>query len=266
MDHSATAKRQYLDGDLGALAAQYLSPAPSVLRRLTPGEQAAKRAIDVLGATVLLALTLPLLLVVAALIALTSRGPIFYSQVRTGLNRRGRGRDRRLVDAGPPPGLPDRRVPGRPDRRAGRAFGTPFRMYKLRTMVIDAERDGPRLAEARDPRVTRIGRFLRRTRIDELPQLWNVLRGEMSLVGPRPERPEFIGTLSKEIPDYLHRLGIKPGLTGLAQVVNGYDSDLDSVRRKVQLDLEYLRGWSLFGDLALLVRTVSVVLRSHGAR
>src|SRR5262249_21968326 len=116
-----------------------------------------------------------------------------------------------------------------------------------------------------DPRVTPIGSFLRQTRLDELPQLWNVLRGDMSLVGPRPERAVFIEQLSAEIPNYLNRLGLKPGLTGLAQVLNGYDNQIDGFRRKVNFDLLYLQNCCLRNDLKILLRTIGVVLTGKGA-
>lgn len=233
------------------------------LRCLSPGERRVKRTVDIVGALALLIVTTPLMVVVAILIKLTSAGPVVYSQTRTGLNRRDRRRDRRRKNQGPPDGLTERR---QFNRRAERGFGLPFTIYKFRSMRIDAEVDGPQFAEADDPRVTRLGRFLRKSRIDELPQLLNVLRGEMSLVGPRPERPEFIQELSKDIPGYLDRLGIKPGLTGLAQVANGYDVDTDAMRRKVRLDMYYLQNCSFGNDLRILVRTVWVVLTGFGAR
>jgi lipopolysaccharide/colanic/teichoic acid biosynthesis glycosyltransferase len=180
-----------------------------------------------------------------------------------GLNLRQSARDRRTRVNGAPDGM-ERRQPGR-DRRGPPSYGKPFVLYKFRTMRIDAERNGAQLAVKGDPRVTRVGRFLRKTRLDELPQLWNVLRGEMSLVGPRPERPEFCEKLSSEIPNYLNRLGLKPGLTGLAQIINGYDTDLDSVRRKVNFDLLYLQNCCVWNDLKILFRTVGVVLRGSGA-
>ena len=132
-------------------------------------------------------------------------------------------------------------------------------------MRTDAEKDGAKFAVKGDPRVTLIGRFLRKTRLDELPQLWNILRGEMSLVGPRPERPEFIEQLSQQIPDYLMRLGIKPGLTGLAQILNGYDNELEGFRRKVTLDLLYRNNCSIKNDIKILFRTIGVVLTGKGA-
>jgi lipopolysaccharide/colanic/teichoic acid biosynthesis glycosyltransferase len=133
-------------------------------------------------------------------------------------------------------------------------------------MRQDAEKNGAQLATKGDPRVTSVGRFLRKTRLDELPQLWNVLRGEMTLVGPRPERPEFIEKLSDEIPNYINRLGLKPGLTGLAQIVNGYDNDLDSFRRKVSYDLMYLQNCCVWNDVKILFRTIGVVLTGSGAQ
>ena len=151
------------------------------------------------------------------------------------------------------------------NRRLKTLYGRPFTLYKFRTMCLDAEKHGPQLATIGDPRVTFVGRFLRRSRIDELPQLWNILRGDMSLVGPRPERPEIIEELSEVIPDCLDRLEVKPGLTGLAQVVNGYDTNLDSFRRKVHLDLRYLRSWSLWKDVKILLRTIFVVITGKGA-
>ena len=151
------------------------------------------------------------------------------------------------------------------DRRQEFAYGKPFVLYKFRTMRVDAESQGARLAVPGDPRVTPVGRFLRLTRLDELPQLWNVLRGDMSLVGPRPERPEFIETLSQHIPGYLQRLGLKPGLTGLAQILNGYDNNLAGFRRKVALDLLYLQNCCLWNDLKILWRTIGVVLTGKGA-
>ena len=132
-------------------------------------------------------------------------------------------------------------------------------------MRVDAEKNGAQFAVKGDSRVTCIGRFLRKTRLDELPQLWNVLRGEMTLVGPRPERPEFIEMLSAEIPNYINRLGLKPGLTGLAQIINGYDNNIESFKRKVNLDLLYLQNCCFWNDLKILVRTIRVVLSGSGA-
>jgi lipopolysaccharide/colanic/teichoic acid biosynthesis glycosyltransferase len=222
-----------------------------------------KRITDILGAAVLLVILAPVMLLVAVLVRVTSPGPVIFHQVRVGLNLREKKRDRRRSAASLPDGV-ERRQADRIRRRGG-AFGKPFVLYKFRTMRVDAEKDGAQLATKHDPRVTPIGRFLRKTRLDELPQLWNVLRGEMTLVGPRPERPEFIEKLSGEIPNYLNRLGLKPGLTGLAQIVNGYDTDLDSFRRKVNFDLMYLQNCCVWNDIKILIRTIGVVLTGSGA-
>lgn len=193
-------------------------------RRLT------KRAVDVLGATVLLIATLPLMLVTALAIAMDSPGPIFYRQ-----------------------------------RRVGRA-GEAFEVIKFRSMRLDAEGDGtPRWAARGDARITRVGRFIRRARIDELPQLWNVLAGQMSLIGPRPERPFFVEQLSARIPYYALRHTVKPGLTGWAQVRYHYGDSIEDAVEKLQYDLYYLKHGSLALDLSILLATVRVVLTGQGA-
>jgi lipopolysaccharide/colanic/teichoic acid biosynthesis glycosyltransferase len=224
-----------------------------------------KRLLDIAVSATLLVLLAPVMAAVALAVRFTSPGPVVFKQVRVGLNLRGKWRDRRTQVLGDPPDDTDERREARRDRREEFSHGKPFVLYKFRTMRVDAEKDGAKLAVKGDPRVTPIGRFLRKTRLDELPQLWNVLRGEMSLVGPRPERPEFIEQLSREIPDYLNRLGLKPGLTGVAQVVNGYDNDLESFRRKVAFDLLYLQNCCLHNDLKILWRTIGVVLTGKGA-
>ena len=229
------------------------------LHCLSPGMRAAKRAMDVVGALVLLAVLWPVMLLTALMVKLTSPGPIVFRQTRVGVNLR--SGDRRRESENVPGG--ERRA--RRDRRVQHAYGRHFVLYKFRSMRTDAERNGAQFAVKGDPRVTPIGRFLRLTRLDELPQLWNVLKGEMSLVGPRPERPEFIEELSEEIPNYLQRLGLKPGLTGVAQIVNGYDNDLESFRRKVAFDVLYLQNCSLWNDFKILLRTVRVVLTGSGA-
>ena len=231
------------------------------LRSIDLWTQRAKRALDLFCAVGMLVLLAPVMLLVALAVRLTSPGPILFRQIRTGLNLRA-SRDRRAdrFDA-----AGDERRQKSNDRRQATCFGRPFVLYKFRTMRIDAEKNGAQFATKGDPRVTSIGRFLRKSRLDELPQLWNVLRGEMSLVGPRPERPEFIESLSQEVPNYLLRLGIKPGLTGLAQVLNGYDNDIAGFRRKVALDLLYLQNCCVVNDVKILFRTVSVVLTGKGA-
>lgn len=223
-----------------------------------------KRILDRVVAGALLVLLLPLMLLVAVLVKLTSPGPVIFKQTRVGLNLRRPGGDRRQSDLGPPDERDNRRRPGT-DRRTEFAYGRHFTLYKFRTMRTDAEKSGARFAVKGDPRVTPVGRFLRRTRLDELPQLWNVFKGEMSLVGPRPERPEFMQQLSDEIPNYLDRLGLKPGLTGVAQILNGYDNEIESFRRKVAFDLYYLQHCSVWNDIKILVRTIGVVLSGSGA-
>jgi lipopolysaccharide/colanic/teichoic acid biosynthesis glycosyltransferase len=179
-----------------------------------------KALADFVTACCLLVLAAPLILLSALLVKLTSRGPAFYSQTRLG--------------------------------RGGR----PFTIYKMRTMYHDCERQGgPRWSTAGDPRITPVGHFLRRTHLDELPQLWNVLRGDMSLVGPRPERPEFVPQLEWAIPHYRRRLLVRPGVTGLAQVQLPADTDLESVRRKLAYDLYYLGEMSLWLDVRILLGT-----------
>jgi lipopolysaccharide/colanic/teichoic acid biosynthesis glycosyltransferase len=222
-----------------------------------------KRIADLVIATAMLIVLAPVLLLTALAVKLTSPGPVIFSQTRVGLNLRRPGAERRQQDGDPPEGI-ERRVP-ESDRRREFAYGRHFTLYKFRSMRTDAEKNGAQFATKGDPRVTSIGRFLRKTRLDELPQLINVIRGDMSLVGPRPERPEFIQNLSKEIPDYIQRLGLKPGLTGVAQIVNGYDNNIDSFRRKVAFDLMYLRNLCVWNDLKILFRTIRVVLSGSGA-
>ena len=234
------------------------------IRSVPESTRLAKRLLDVGASAAMLVLLSPVMLLVALLVKLTSPGPVIFRQTRVGLNLRRPGDDRRKQARSAPPETGERRIPGS-DRRTAFAYGRHFTLYKFRTMRVDAERDGAQFAVKGDARITPIGRFLRKTRLDELPQLWNVLRGEMSLVGPRPERPEFIRGLSDEIPGYLDRLGLKPGLTGVAQILNGYDNELESFRRKVAFDQHYLQNCSFWNDVKILVRTVGVVLTGSGA-
>ncbi|MCB0064668.1 MAG: sugar transferase [Caldilineaceae bacterium] len=192
-------------------------------------QMAGKRGLDLFFVLLALPLLLPLMLLVALLIRLDSRGPIFYRQVRVG-----RG-------------------------------GIPYTICKFRTMVPNAEQKGKaQWAADNDPRITRVGRLLRKARLDELPQLYNILKGEMSLVGPRPERPEFVALLEKEIPYYRIRLLVKPGLTGWAQIHYDYANSVEDTLYKLQYDFYYVRYWSLWLDLYTLFKTVSVVLRMKG--
>jgi len=218
-----------------------------------------KRSLDIVGAIVGLILSSPIFLILPILIKLDSPGPVFYSQVRVGVNRR--RKDRRYHQRGDLDSNRRQR-----DRRRQDLLGRPFSVIKFRTMVADAEKKcGPVWATKNDPRITRLGRFMRKTRLDEIPQFINVLVGDMSLVGPRPERPNFVADLSTKVNNYTGRLEVKPGLTGLAQVESGYDSDLASVTRKVNLDLQYIRNWSIWYDFKILLRTVVVVFTGKGA-
>jgi len=185
-----------------------------------------KRVVDLVIAGLLLIPALPLMLAAMALVRLTSRGPAIYTQIRVGLG------------------------------------GRTFVIYKIRTMRNDCEKlTGPRWADrGRDPRVTRIGNFLRKTHLDELPQLFNVFRGDMTLVGPRPERPEFVAQLEQAIPCYRSRLEIRPGVTGLAQILLPPDIDFHSVRTKLMYDLFYLQDMGFWIDLKIIACTGLKVL------
>lgn len=208
--------------------------------------ESVSRAINVLIAAVALILVAPVMALVALLVKLTSPGPLLYQQTRIGVDRRFREKssdDRRAYDHG----------------------GQPFRMYKFRTMQLNAETNGAVWAAKKDPRTTPIGGVLRRFRIDELPQLYNVIRGDMNIVGPRPERPSIFAELRQNIPEYQMRQRVKPGITGWAQVNQSYDECLDDVRRKVSYDLEYLRRQCVLEDLRIMSLTIPVMIfRRYG--
>jgi len=189
-----------------------------------------KRMFDIVVSAGLLVLAAPVMVLAGTMIAVESRGPIIYRQERVG--------------------------------RAGRTFT----VLKFRSMAQDAEKDGARWAAVNDSRITRVGRLLRRTRIDELPQLLNVIRGEMSFVGPRPERPEFVAMLTEQIPFYAVRHSVKPGLTGWAQVRYSYGATIEQSVKKLEYDLYYVKNHTLFLDLVILLETVRVVLLGEGAR
>jgi len=217
-----------------------------------------KKVLDFGGAILGLILTLPVFIIFPILIKLTSRGPVFYLQDRIGIDRR-KG-NRRVYKAG----VGDERR--RRERRRANNFGRPFKVIKFRTMVNNAEKtSGPVWAKSNDNRVTTLGRFMRKTRIDEIPQFINVLKGDMSLVGPRPERLFFIKDLADKVPSYKARLKVKPGITGRAQVNKGYDSSIESVVEKVEEDVTYIRNWSIASDLKILMKTVVVVITGKGA-
>lgn len=216
-----------------------------------------KRVIDVIASVLALALASPLMLITALAVKLTSPGPVFFVQERVGLDRRTGGR--RNADRAIPV---DRR--GK-DRRVLVGYGRPFNIYKFRSMVSDAEKGGPLWAKKHDARITPVGRFIRMTRLDELPQFINVLKGDMSIVGPRPERAYFIGRIEKDLPQFQARLRTKPGITGLAQVEQGYTNTDEGLREKLDFDLEYIRRLTLWTDIRILFKTVFVVLTGKGA-
>ena len=190
-----------------------------------PYYQGIKRFIDVAVSLVGLILTAPLILLAAILIKLESKGTVFYSQVRTG------------------------------------RFSRPFRIYKLRTMASNSEVNGAQWAVKNDSRITAIGKVLRKTRLDELPQFWNVLKGEMSLIGPRPERPEFVGDLARQIPFYQQRHLVKPGLSGWAQVNYPYGASVEDAYNKLTYDFYYIKNASLALDLQIVLRTIGTVMK-----
>jgi exopolysaccharide biosynthesis polyprenyl glycosylphosphotransferase len=191
----------------------------------------AKRIMDVFIAVIALIILSPLCILTAILIKLTSKGPVFYSQTRSGQH------------------------------------GEHFEIYKFRTMRTDAEKDsGPVWAKAKDNRITPIGNFLRKSRIDEIPQFINVLKGEMSVIGPRPERPIFVEKLEGQISDYKKRMAVKPGITGLAQVNHRYDETIADVRKKVKYDILYIKKICFATDIRIILRTFGVILTGFGAR
>jgi len=191
---------------------------------------AIKRIFDIIASLLVLVLTLPIIALFAVLVKLDSKGPAFFRQTRVGL------------------------------------YGEPFTLIKLRSMRIDAEKDGAKWAEKDDPRITRLGRFMRKFRIDELPQAWSVLKGEMSFVGPRPEVPSFVESLEREIPFYAERHMVKPGITGWAQINYPYGASIEDSRRKLEYDLYYAKNYTPFLDLVILLQTLRVILWPEGAR
>lgn len=191
----------------------------------------AKRIFDILASIVVLVLMAPVLAVAAVAIKAGSAGPVFYRQIRVGL------------------------------------YGVPYTIYKLRSMRQDAEVNGQAVWAAEDdPRITSVGKFIRMTRIDEVPQAWNVLKGEMSFVGPRPERPQFVAELESQIPYYAERHMVKPGLTGWAQINYPYGASVEDARAKLEYDLYYAKNYTPFLDLLILLQTLRVVLWPEGAR
>lgn len=190
-----------------------------------------KRGCDVALSVVALIILSPLCLIVAALVKLTSRGPVFYTQTRVGKD------------------------------------GGLFKIFKFRTMRVDAEKGtGAVWAAANDNRLIPAGKFIRKAHLDEIPQFVNVLRGEMSIIGPRPERPEFVSQFKEQMTDYPKRVGVMPGITGLAQVWHKYDESIKDVKKKLKYDLLYIRKICLWTDVLIMLRTVRVVFTGEGAR
>jgi exopolysaccharide biosynthesis polyprenyl glycosylphosphotransferase len=188
-----------------------------------------KRSFDIVCSVIILLLTLPLMLLAALAVKLEDRGPVFYSQERVGKD------------------------------------GKTFYVHKFRSMRTDAEKGGkPQWAQQNDPRITRVGNFMRKTRIDELPQILNVFKGDMSFVGPRPERQYFVDQLIEVVPYYNVRHSVKPGITGWAQVRYGYGSSAEDALQKLQYDLYYVKNNSLFLDVLILIDTLKVVLFRSG--
>lgn len=222
----------------------------------------------------LLVLAAPVFLPIAIAITVESPGgPVFYRQERVGLDRRrgspaasgaGDGRNGNGGNGGSVGG--NTRRPEATERRQQIRRGKHFLIWKFRTMVPNAEaKTGPVWAMQNDPRITRIGRILRYLRFDELPQLINVVQGDMRLIGPRPERPQFVEQLTKAVPEYPRRLSVAPGITGLAQVQRDYDEDLDDVRTKLKYDLFYVDNRCAMLNFKILMKTVDVVVRGRGA-
>jgi lipopolysaccharide/colanic/teichoic acid biosynthesis glycosyltransferase len=219
---------------------------PALAAAPTPRPEGARRSLNLVIAATAMVVAAPVMVVIAALIKLTSRGPVLYRQPRVGRDARepgnGGGNRRRLLDYG----------------------GRPFTIYKFRTMQ-PFEGEGEAWATPDDPRVTPLGRILRKYRLDELPQLFNVLRGDMNFVGPRPEQPKIFAELRAQIPGYQRRQLVRPGITGWAQVKLPYDRSIDDVKRKVAFDLEYVARHSILEDLKIILRTVPVVVLKRGA-
>ena len=224
----------FLERELGRVDLDTLNPSWLIFsdgfssgRRLS---SIGKRLFDILVSLVILIVGLPLVAIFAILVKLESKGPAFFRQTRVGL------------------------------------YGQEFTLVKLRSMRTDAEADGARWADKDDPRITRVGRLIRMVRIDELPQVWSVLKGEMSFVGPRPEVPAFVVDLEKELPFYAERHMVKPGITGWAQINYPYGASVEDSRQKLEYDLYYAKNYTPFLDIIILLQTARVIIWPEGAR
>jgi sugar transferase (PEP-CTERM system associated) len=227
---------RFLERESGTLNIRSLSPGWLVFSdgfSFSPLRDLLERGFDLLASALLLVLSAPLMVLAVVAIKLEEglRAPLIYSQERVGFG------------------------------------GRVFRVHKFRSMRVDAEKDGKAVwAQKNDNRVTRVGQFIRNTRIDELPQIFNVLKGEMSFVGPRPERPQFVEQLAQQIPFYRERHRVKPGITGWAQLCYPYGASMQDAEEKLKYDLYYIKNHSLLFDLYILVRTVEVILLGNGVR
>jgi len=224
----------FLERELGRVDLDTLNPSWLIFsdgfsagRRLS---SIGKRAFDIVASLLLLMVGLPLIAIFAVLVKVETKGPAFFRQTRVGL------------------------------------YGQNFTLIKLRSMRTDAEAGGAKWAEEDDPRITRVGRLIRKVRIDELPQVWSVLKGEMSFVGPRPEVPAFVSDLDRELPYYAERHVVKPGITGWAQINYPYGASIEDARQKLEYDLYYAKNYTPFLDILILLQTARVILWPDGAR